>query len=102
MAIPYFQKGGAVGRLLKTDEDVSEPVSGKQLAILRWSGFLDRDLRYFLQVMETNIARVDLPPPLNLSVTNGFGKAIVDAKQRYYILSGLFLPSLSKAVRLFF
>jgi type II secretory pathway pseudopilin PulG len=55
-------------------------------------------MRYYLGVMETNIALASLPAPRNLAITNIFAGVENDAKRNFYILSSLLLPALSKAV----
>jgi len=45
--------------------------------------------------METNIAQASLPPPRSLHITNAVAQ-ILEAKRKYYILSGLSLSALSR------
>ena len=61
-------------------------------------GFWDRDLLYYLDVMETNIALVRFAPPQNLAAADNFKKAEKEVEQNHYYLSKLFVTALSSAV----
>jgi len=79
MAIPYF------------------PASTNQLLLFRLSGVFERDLRFFLGVMETNVALTSLPPPQSFAIdyhTNFYR----EIEHNLYPASAMFLPELSKAV----
>jgi hypothetical protein len=101
IAIPYFRMSRAeINRLTKADEEGSEPQSGPPLAgreplLFRATGFFERDLRFYLQVMQTDITLAKLGPPRSLVSTNLNQYVETRTKSRYYILSGLLLPSLS-------
>ena len=61
------------------------------------SGFFQRDLRFYLAVMEAYIKFSKIPPPKNLAVTNVWNDAMIKIKHRYLIMSGILLPGLSRA-----
>jgi hypothetical protein len=60
------------------------------------SGFLERDLSFFLETVEKSIALAALPPPANLALTNYLESASVAARRRYCILSAMLLPAFSR------
>lgn len=102
MLMPSFRMSGAA---IKGDTGNEEgnpetpsgsPLVGQQRAPLGISGFLERDLNFFLRAMETNIAVLSLPPPQSLAATNLDEQFSLQASRKYYIFSGLFLPSISK------
>ena len=61
-------------------------------------GFWDRDLLYFLSVMETNIALDAFSPPRSLAAADNFEKADLEMERKHYYLSRLFVKGLSKAI----
>jgi hypothetical protein len=61
----------------------------------RCLGFFERDRNFFLRAMETNIGIVSLTPPASLSLTNESDKLETQARRGFYLMSSLFLPSLS-------
>jgi|GEM_PF-685157 len=105
MLIPVFRLSRVeIQHFGKTDEDgVSikekpQRFSGKPMTFLWLTGGFERDLNFFLQVMETNIAYAALPPPASLAFTN-FSEQLIDvAQRRYYILSSLLLPSYANVI----
>jgi len=103
MAIPYFRMSRAeMERLARNDEDGNEekpsgpPLSGPPPTFLRVTGLFERDLNFFLRVMETTIYALSQPPPKTLEFTNSFEQSVLAARRKYYVLSSLFLPSLTK------
>jgi hypothetical protein len=64
----------------------------------RASGFWDRDLLNYLDVMETNITLVSFAPPRNLVAADNFKKAETKVEQNHYYLSKLLVTALSSAV----
>ena len=67
-------------------------------AILRLAGFYQLDFRYFLEVMDNNIALAGLPPPDNLVTTAAFSRAGA-SKKTYHAMSALLFSSFAHAVR---
>jgi hypothetical protein len=63
------------------------------------TGFLERDLNFFLRVVETNIATASLELPKSLAADQGFEQAGESARRRYYLLSSMLLPGLGRTVR---
>jgi hypothetical protein len=72
--------------------------SGKPATFLWLTGFLERDLDFFLGTMGKCISLAGLPLPARLSLTNYFEAACETAQKRVYILSSMLLPSLSRVV----
>jgi hypothetical protein len=62
------------------------------------TGFWDRDLLFYLNNMETNIALDHFAPPRSLAAADNFKKAEKEVEQNHYYLSKLFLEALSSAV----
>lgn len=62
------------------------------------TGFWDRDLLYYLNVMETNIALASFAPPQNLVAAGNLKKAENEAEQNRCYLSKLFIEALSNAL----
>src|SRR5438552_5341825 len=96
MAIPVFRfeakypaDDGGPPRLI---------VEGGKRSLLKWTGLFERDLRFFLQIMETNLAMVALPEPENLTSTNQILTQAATADRKYFILSSLQLTALDRAV----
>lgn len=98
MSVPYFrlsQKGAA--RIAPPAKDGEERLlSGGHPFVLRLIGFYERDLRYFLEAMETSIALVTFPPPESLAADRNFARAGAEAKKRGLMVSGLALSSFSR------
>jgi len=89
IGIPYFRKIGAE----------SLGTTNEQPMFLKLSGFFERDLRFYLNAMETNIAIVCLPPPCNLGMGRNCDAEIAyELKHHHYIFSAMFLPSISNAI----
>ena len=72
--------------------------SGKPTMFLWLTGFFERDLDFFLETMEKSTSLAALPPPQNLTLTNYLQSAGDIAQRRFYILSGMFLPSHSRVI----
>ncbi len=104
MAIPYFRMSWAeINKLSESDEKdnnllTGPPLPGPQPMLFRVTGFFERDLLYYLQTMETNIAFASLQPPQSLMVTNFQNRMYQELKRKYCILSALLLPALGNAV----
>ena len=64
-------------------------------AIVRTTGFLDRDLQYYLQAMSTNIALAGLPPPQNLGMIPIAEKMAENARKGWYYMSSMILPGVT-------
>jgi hypothetical protein len=65
--------------------------------LMRASGFFQRDLRFYLAVMETNINLSKISSPNNLAITNIWNDAMTEIERRHLMMSGILLPALDKA-----
>ncbi|HSY19770.1 MAG TPA: hypothetical protein VK815_15610 [Candidatus Acidoferrales bacterium] len=104
MYVQYFRMGAAeIARLSGTDENnapipAGPPRSGPQPLFIRLTGFFERDLRFYLQAMDTNISLTTIFPRNTEIITNAEGKIFKECGRYHYILSGLFLPALGSAL----
>jgi hypothetical protein len=104
MAIPYFHMSWAeINKLSESDGKDNDlltgpPFPGTQPMLFRVTGFFERDLLYYLQTMETNIAFASLQSPQSLMVTNFQNRMYQELKHKYCILSALLLPALGTAI----
>jgi hypothetical protein len=89
IAIQYFRMNPAYLQLLS--ESTGQPMSPNRYRIVAWViGFFERDLRYYLSVIDTKIAIASLPPP-----HKGDYKKVQDfAGRHYYIMTALCLPAM--------
>jgi len=60
------------------------------------TGFLERDLSYFLDCMATNISIIQLPARERLQLSNVNEELVAKGRDRYFIMSTHLLPSLSR------
>jgi hypothetical protein len=105
LLIPVFRMSWReMQHLNQTDEDGAsvkrkpQRFSGKPMTFLWLTGGFERDLNFFLQAMETNIACAALPPPASLVFTNVSEQLTDVARRRYYLLSSLLLPSYANVI----
>jgi hypothetical protein len=85
------------------EEERSQPrkpqrYSGKPAPVLWLTGFLERDLNFFLKTMEKSISIAALPAPQNLGLTNHLESATKVSKKRGYLLSSMLLPAYSRII----
>jgi hypothetical protein len=107
MGIPHFRMSWAdINRLSRDDLSEVEddglahlPDSKEQPGFLRVTGVFERDLLFFLQTLDTNITVAALPLPQSLVGDRLFEAAGETAGARYYLLSAMSLPGLSRANR---
>lgn len=107
-AIPYFwmsrREWDEVRRSApSTGESDTEPIDSVLPGLiprLAWvTGFFERDLGFYLDAMETNIAFASLPFPRNLAVcTNLVSQQELAANRHHHLLSSLLLPSVDRAL----
>ena len=100
--IPYFRMSSAeIGRLAKADEDNSSqqgsPLPGSQPFIYKFTGFFERDLRFYLQTMQTNIWLEETHQYDFTLITNIQNQTWAVAEHNWCILSGLLLPAYAAA-----
>ena len=105
MTIPIFRLSWSeIRNFSQKGESESQPrkpqhYSGKPTFILWLTGFLERNLNFYLQTMGTGICLAKLPPPGNLALTNALEDASQVARKRSYFLSGMLLPAFSSVAR---
>lgn len=103
--VPIFRMSWAeIERSSRDAESSDRPQSpqryaGKPNPFLWLSGFLERDLNFFLRTMDKSIALAELPPPNNLVLTNYAETVRVAAREKHYWLAGMLLPSLQSIVQ---
>ena len=104
MTIPIFRMSWKEMQAWGQDEGPESPppkprtYSGKPAWFLSLTGFEERDLNFYLQTMDKGISLAALAPPASLTFSNDLESANTVARKRFYILSGLLLPSLSKVI----
>ncbi len=81
-----------------TDEPLDMGQFQKHLGLLRWTGIFERDLRFWLTSMETNIAVAARLAPESLTMANLIGAQSLKARINFHIMSGLLLPDLGKVI----
>jgi hypothetical protein len=94
--VPYFRMSRSdAARLADPSSPSDVPLSGGPGA-MRWTGFFERDLAFYLSAMETNIAMLSLPAPQSLAVTNINDQLDLQARRKICILSAMLLPAYGK------
>jgi hypothetical protein len=82
-----------------SDDDTSRlPQSNSRPLIYRVSGIFERDLRFYLQDMQTNISLAAMPPPNYLQSSNASAQMMDLASRNYYFISVLLCPELGSLV----
>jgi hypothetical protein len=93
--IPYFRMSAAW--LLQNNLNNGKllpPTSGHPPVMFWISGLFDRDLRFYLNIMDTNILFASLPMPRDLGLIDNFQSQCGDeAGKHHHILSAMFLPA---------
>jgi hypothetical protein len=103
-AIPLFQMNFAQFSRFVDSPDIDirevreEPGAVLLTSLMRASGFFERDLRFYLAVMETNIdlSRTSYPPD-TLGITNVWNDAMREIEHRHLVMSAMLLPALDLA-----
>lgn len=104
MLAPYFRMSIAEAQRIsgaeeESDQTPAQPMlSGRRSLLMTVTGFMDRDLRFYLTVMETNIVVAGLPSPENLAFSENLDHASEVAKRKLFMFSAMNLPSLSRTV----
>lgn len=75
-------------------EEIVSEVFVQPLA--RFSGFWQRDLRFGIDALSTNIAWARLPDPQRWHASTNAHAIIMRAKSGYYIMTGMLLPAMEK------
>lgn len=100
---PVFRISGAEAHrrdsLAESESPKTKPpaLAGSGNPLMWVSGFFERDLSFYLSVMETNIAFAALLPPASLVATNADERLIESAWRWRYIYSGMVLPAIARA-----
>lgn len=95
--LPLFRMSAAeLNRLNQINSNggspISMPIGGSPHPLLRVTGFMERDLRFFLDAMNSLIERSRMEPPLSLEGTENHEELCVLAARRYHIMSSMLLP----------
>lgn len=104
LMMPYFRMSWAeISRLADSGEENSAahagpPLPGNQPLFLKVTGFFERDLRFYLQAMETNISLAGKIPINVAQITNSANQIWRSGEHKYYILSMMLLPALESAI----
>lgn len=77
---------------------VSQSAQELAFGVIRMTGFFERDFGFGVDALTTNIAFAKLPDPDRFASRTNWNAVEDRAKQGRYILSGLLLPALGKAV----
>ena len=80
------------------DEETKRRAENAAQTFVRQMGVFERDLRFYLDTMETNLAIVALCEPNNLAATNYVATQALKARQRYYLCSCIFLRNLERDI----
>jgi hypothetical protein len=99
--IPNFRMSWAeINRIVRHDdqEPSGPPAAGPQPFIFKFTGFFERDLRFYLAAMQTNISLAAAYPKDLATISNVEEQILHTAKKQYYIFSGLLLPAAKSAI----
>lgn len=98
MTLPVFRASiGQIDRMGDQDAISERELLKNKFAFFEMAGFFDKDKAFYMDVMEQAIRTAKLGPPGSLALTNEFQAAVETAKEKHYIMSGMFLPALGKA-----
>jgi hypothetical protein len=107
-AIPYFRMGKKEWEVIRRSgpaaeendtESIDSVIQGLVPLLAQVTGFFERDLGFYLGVMETNISLASLPFPRNLvACTNLAKQQDLAADSHHYILSSLLLTRFDRAL----
>jgi hypothetical protein len=99
--IPNFRMSWAeINRIVRhDDQEPSEPpAAGPQPFLFKFTGFFERDLRFYLAAMQTNISLAAAYPKDLSTISNVEDQILHTAKKQYYIFSGQLLPAAKSAI----
>ncbi len=102
-AVRYFRMSGKDIATMQAEpaDDGAALQIPRGMGLVRATGFFERDLLFYLDTMATNVLAAGLPPPQSIEVSKVASQRVIVAKKRFYILSGLLLPALDKAITRF-
>lgn len=104
MMARYFRMSYAeMNKLANDDADTpsaqeSAPLPGRQPIIVNLTGFFERDLRFYLQAMQTNIVLAETYPKNISVITNIQARIWETSRHNWYILSALLLPAMDSTI----
>ena len=81
-----------------TSSSVGQSAQELFFGVVRMTGFFERDFGFGLDALTTNIAVAKLPDPHRFAARTNWTAIETRAREGRYILSGLLLPALGKAV----
>ena len=81
-----------------SSEQTGPPLPGPQPFIFKLTGVFERDLRFYLQGMETNISLASTFPKNISMITNVEEQISQTSRRNYYILSSMLLPALGNTI----
>lgn len=96
----YFRMSVVDFQKLANNDDAPEvksgpPTPGRRSVFWAVTGFFDRDLRFYLESMESNIVLAATYPKNVAQITNAELQIEQTSRRNYYIFSSLLLPSLT-------
>ncbi len=100
-AIPIFRLNLSEAQSYEGSEPfggtkTKKPLSSRPSPFVWLTGFFERDLNFYLEAMNTNVALASLLPPENLVATNVERELTQTAERKYYLYSPLFMPALAR------
>jgi hypothetical protein len=98
MARPEDLKGLVATGNVEEDNSTEQDMKAMGSPAIRMTGFFERDLRFFLDAMATNIATARLPDPERFKSRGAFDEMVKRSRKEYFMISSMLLPALSKAV----
>ena len=104
MYIRYFRMSYPELNKYKSAEDdnskspAGPPLPGSQPFLFRVTGFFERDLRFYLQSMETSIFLAETYPKDIQVITNCESRIGGTARHNLYIVSSMLLPALEASI----
>ena len=103
MMIRYFRMSHAEAEKLSGSDDENSPqkggppLPGDQPYFFKFTGLFERDLRFYLESMETTISLASTFPKNMLAISNSQQQISETSRRNYYFLSSMFLPALGNA-----
>lgn len=73
-------------------------IPGSRPMLFRVTGFFERDLRFYLEIMETNISLAKMPPPKSVLVSNVEAELRKQSQGEFYIMSTMLLPTINSLI----
>jgi len=102
MSVSDFRRIGQERRVGAEPEDEIEvptmPTLRNRKSLLI-TGFFERDLAFYLETMQTNIALASMGPPRSLEMSQFLEERTAKARRNLYFVSGLLLSGLQNSVR---